>query len=180
MRLIKTGTILIIATFLNFFNHSCEPMYSFEYTYIITEILSKDSVTYADSVSKLNYGFRINYFEKRYPLSYNQFGSNVLFATTLPSPRALDSIVDIKIKTLNKINETYPANFLVNDIFIGTYYFVPFNERESLDSLSIYDLYDNYYLNDTNITDTVHQFIIEVYLDNNTVLTDTTTPIKIY
>ncbi len=184
-RIIK---IFVFVFFVDLIIFSCGKAYTYEWTYIIAKNMDKDLEVNSDSISNDNYGIRVHFFDRKYAYNNYSFFINKTYATTKPHNSRKTDIVNINIKTLNKLNNEYGEFSIVNNLFeyyinneFGTYKCDSIGEcinvlNNVYDKTESFDLKLNY----NQITDTIHQFIIQIELSDNKILTSTTAPLRIY
>lgn len=188
MKVLRKVFIILVAGFSGIVIHSCCEGYSYKWVYIISENLEFDHRTNdfylgTDSISRDYFGIRVHFFEKKLMTNTPTLFLNNLHATSCDESYPVeDSIMDIRIVTLNPFNSSTGSGEDVSEFFIERYYGHTLEEevnRINEDDYSVVDFID-FVVNDSTIIDSVQQFAINVYLSDNRVLSDTTKPVTLY
>jgi hypothetical protein len=188
MRILSKVFLILAAGFSGIVIHSCCEGYAYKWVYIIAENLeinqsTEDSYTGNDSIPGEFFGIRVHFFEKKLMTYSPSLFLNNLQATSCDEIYPVeDSILDIRILTLNPFNSSTGSGADVSEYFIERYYEHTLEEeiiRINEDDFSVVDFID-VTLNDNTIIESVHQFVINVYLSDNRILSDTTKPVKLY
>jgi len=100
---------------------SCCGGYSYRWEYIITETLSDNSLTEADSINAADFGIRLNLVNQKFALNtFTPFVDNLYAFDCWPSYTKQDTIVAIRIITINDFNEDFPSDSDVSELFKGS------------------------------------------------------------
>jgi len=180
--------IIFIAGISGIIIHSCCEGYAYEWVYIITENFEAEHRTRNpyegnDSISKEYFGIRVHFFEKKL-MSHipGPFIQNSYATSCDESYPTEDSITSIDIISLYPFNETKGSGDNVSDFFIEPYYEHSIKEeiiRLNEDDFDVIDFID-FDLIDSTVIESVHQFIVQVHLSDNRILSDTTDPVNLY
>jgi hypothetical protein len=187
MKLLRVTLILAAALTIGLIIDSCcNGGYSYKWTYIITENLNNNEVAAStDSIAKGNYGIKIHLFNRKYAqIPTNPF-INAAYAVDCEGMYTKrDSITDIEVFTINKLNSNKEALSEVTNLFCGSYYGDNTSVDELISDINLRDMDPideiDLKLNAPNIIDTVHQFIVKIKLTDNRIMIDTTKAIRIY
>lgn len=119
--------------------------------------------------------FKLIVMAKTPEIDYHAFSNEVYF------DRLVHPVTDVKIITINRFNETYPAGSIVNAAFgvtnpSLTYLGLPWPERGKADAFISKFYFPLYYIIRTSPDPGEHQFRIEYTLSNGNILT-TETPL---
>ena len=164
---------------------SCCKGYQYKWTYIITDNLFDNSINYYDSIPVNAFGIRIHLFNRKFASNFQNVFVNELQAYRCEEIYSNeDSIVELKLITLYGFNSEHEGLSDVSDLFLGytSDITIPINElitninNNVTTSIGYFDLL----LNDENISDTMHRFIVKIELSDNRILIDTTQAVQIY
>ncbi len=197
MKLLRVLVIIIASGLTGTIIHSCCEGYQYRWTYIIAKCYNTNTRTgnnneyrnisaHIDSVQKEYLGIRVHLFNQIYAAACNGTSGNNLYAAydCWPIYAMEDSIIDIHIITLNQFNTSTDSGAEVTRFFNLNYFGY---DRDIIEAIQYINAHDNdviedleFVINDNTVKDSVQQFIFEVFLSDNTVMSDTTDPIKLY
>lgn len=166
-----------------FITSCCELEGEFTHTGISLESLDFNSgepeVIGTSSVSNSSFGLRIElHYHNNLAFAYPPLPSS-LFATSCAEKYSfIEEVIDIEIRSTGDLDFNHPAGALLNDLFIGW----SWNDKESSISDLVDDLNDPRMMNvrrylqlqDTEIEDSAHQFILSLILSDSRSISDTT------
>lgn len=189
-RFIKTLTIICVVTISGIVINSCCEGYGYKWTYILTDNLKQKEISVLDSIAKEEFGIRVHLFDRKYASNFQGILINQAYAAydCWEIYTKEDSIISVTIKSMNKLTPDKDAFSDVTDLFLGYSEVISFEENEPItelisrinqEDMTPIDNLDLLY-NSNQINDTIHQFVIEILLSDNRVLTDTTKPVRIY
>lgn len=184
----KKAAILIATLFsINVFISSCcGDGYTYEWTYIIAQNLEDWSVSDSATISLENYGIQTKLFTRKYETDPSLFLKSARATSCDTWYPMLDTITNIRIRTVNALAPGYGAMSEVSNLFQidpdwGEKYSwdslgfvleqIPYGEWRPLEELRFYPDFEIF-------NDTTHAFIIDLYLSDERILSDTTPPVK--
>lgn len=191
MKFIKILAIICIVTITGVIINSCCGGYRYKWTYILTDNLKQKEISVLDSIAKEEFGIRVHLFNRKYAGNFQRTLINQAYAAYDCWEIYIkeDSIISLTIKTINKLTPDYDAFSDVTNLFIGHFIHnvsieesMPISELISIINerdTKVFESLDLLY-NCNQINDTIHQFVIDILLSDNRVLTDTTKPVRIY
>jgi hypothetical protein len=188
MKFLRVTAIILAACILGIVIHSCCEGYAYKWAYIIAKNLDTrnkmENIYYEnDSVSREDYGIRIHFFEQKLISQVPALFLNDLYATSCDeSYPTEDTIVDITIITLKPFNANTAAGEDVSEYFLELFHQYPIEqeiERINQDKWSMVDYIDLEVI-DSTLYESEHQFIVNVHLSDNRIMSDTTEPVILY
>ena len=152
---------------------SCCKGYKLRWEYIITQTLDNGEITENDSINAENYGIRINMINQKFALnSVNPLIQEVYAYDCSPTYAILDTIVEIKVFTINNLDATFLAGSDITELFTGN---LLNTEILSVDEL-IYEInktfvdddeYFNLFINYNIANSSNQKFLVSIELSDN-------------
>lgn len=180
--MIKIIIVLLLSTIISFLSNSCCKSYSYRWSYIISQNLNNNSVTTQDSISKENYGIKVNFVSQKFAFN-NPFLQEIYATSCGEYYTNLDSITDIKLITIYDFDESEPEESNVIDYFSWSsdsslslaefIHDINSNDRREIDNFKLI-------LNYEPPADSIYQFRVEIELSDSRLLTSTTPEVVLY
>jgi len=190
MKYIKAIALILLLSISSIIINSCCEGYFYRWTYIITENLLDGETSNTDSIPKTKFGIRSHFFDQKYTSAYHSsFISQAHAAYDCWEIYIKeDSIINISIYSINRLNFDFGKEAEVTDLFTPHYGNLsadskrPYEEvisRINQEDMAPIESID-FTLTDIDIHDTIHQFVVKISLSNNTQLIDTTPEVILY